>query len=286
MTIRLAQSDSTFLRRDWLSFFLRLEKNMQLRDKIKTEKPLVLNLANSVTPQRVADVVSMLGGSPLVTETSHETDELLAISKALVINIGTITDEQLSTMIKAGIRANELHIPVILDPVAVHMPYRSRCVQQLAESVHFDYIRGNSAEIAWFANEESQATGIDALDDDINVATVKNAAQTTGAIIVQSGPVDVISDGTQTVSIDYNNPALATNVGAGDMLSAVVATFASVADDPFEAAYVAALNMKLAGQNTTALVGDDRPGSYMPAFFDAIYRLQDTDIAEGVMTWH
>lgn len=286
MTNRLAQSDSTFLCRDWLSFFLRLENDMQLRDKIATTKPLILNLANSVTPQRVADVISMVGGSPLVTEASQEIDELLAISQALVINIGTITDEQLHMMIKAGAKANELGIPVVLDPVAVHLPYRSNCVQQLSQAVHFDYIRGNSAEIAWFANEDSQATGIDALDSAVNIATVKNAAQTTGAVIVQSGAIDIISDGKQTVTVDYNNPALATNVGAGDMLSAVVATFASVTDDKFKAGYVAALNMKLAGQKATAIVGNDRPGTYMPVFFDAIYGLTDADISQGVITWH
>ena len=259
---------------------------MQLRDKIATTKPLILNLANSVTSQRVADVISMVGGSPLVTDDSQEIDELLAVSQALVINIGTVTDEQLAMMIKAGVKSNESEIPVVLDPVAVQLPYRSKCVQRLLQVIHFDYIRGNAAEIAWFADEDSQGTGIDALNDDINIETVKNAARKTGSVIVQSGAVDIISDGNQTVSVDYNNPALATNVGAGDMLSALVATFASVSNDKFTAAYVATLNMNLAGQKVAVISGNDRPGTYMPVFFDAIYGLTDADISQGVITWH
>ena len=40
---------------------------MSILEKIQEKQPLILNLANFVTPQRVADAISFAGGSPLMT---------------------------------------------------------------------------------------------------------------------------------------------------------------------------------------------------------------------------
>jgi NADPH:quinone reductase-like Zn-dependent oxidoreductase len=42
---------------------------------------------------------------------------MVAIAQALVLNIGTLYEEQVAAMVAAGERANALGIPVILDPV-------------------------------------------------------------------------------------------------------------------------------------------------------------------------
>lgn len=258
---------------------------MTLLHEIKTTHPLVLNIANTVTQQRVADGLSIVGASPLMTEAMPEINELVSISQAVVLNIGTITDEQLELMIQAGSKANELQIPVVLDPVAVNMPYRSQCVKRLAETVHFDFIRGNASEIAWFAKAPAKAKGIDALEIQIDVKNAEKAAQLTGAIILQSGAIDVISDGQKTATLDYNNINLAINVGAGDLLSALVGAFTAVSKEGIDAVLYAAMCMNIAGQKATWQVGNAKPGTYMATFFDELYALNDEAIQAGEVTW-
>lgn len=259
---------------------------MQMIEEIRANQPVVVNLANSVTPQHVADAVSMLGGSPLMLEAPQEADEFVDIAQAVILNIGTITQERLALMIKVGKRANERGIPVILDPVAVGMAYRSTCLKELAAAVHFDYIRGNASEIGWFADVDVAGKGIDALDQSLDVSIAQKAALATGATILQSGVQDVISDGTKTAVVSYDNPLLAVNVGAGDMLSAVVGTFGAIADDSVDAAVAAAMAFSLAGNQAGAQAGIDRPGTYMAALYDALYQLTDVDLNAGVVAWH
>jgi len=268
------------------AFYFELEYEMSLRQNILDERPLVLNIANSVTQQHVADVVSMLGASPLVTSGEEEINALVDISQALVLNIGTVNNNQIKLLKLAGEFANAKGIPVVLDPVAVQIPYRAACIEELSELVHFDFIRGNAAEIAWFAKASQPSKGVDSLETEIDLEITRQAASATGAVVLQSGAVDVISDGERVVTLDQDNPLLSANVGGGDMLSAVLATFASVADDRMTAAIEAGLTMNIAGQQAMEVTGPNRPGSYMGVFFDKLYALRDNDMTEGSVTWH
>lgn len=65
---------------------------MSILSKIQRTQPLILNLANFVTPQRVADVISFIGASPLMTSEIAELESLVEISDAVVVNIGTISE--------------------------------------------------------------------------------------------------------------------------------------------------------------------------------------------------
>ncbi len=51
-----------------------------LYSKLQDHKPLVLNLANMVTPQHVADAINVIGGSPLMTRSIDEVAELVSIA--------------------------------------------------------------------------------------------------------------------------------------------------------------------------------------------------------------
>ncbi len=66
---------------------------MSILEKIQEKQPLILNLANFVTPQRVADAISFAGGSPLMTAEISESETLVEIADAVVVNIGTISEK-------------------------------------------------------------------------------------------------------------------------------------------------------------------------------------------------
>lgn len=142
---------------------------MSILEKIQEKQPLILNLANFVTPQRVADAISFAGGSPLMTAEISESETLVEIADAVVVNIGTISEKDYPLFLTICQLANQKHKPLILDPVAVNVPFRANFVKRLMQEVKFDIIRGNSAEIAWFADKESLNKGIDALESNLEV---------------------------------------------------------------------------------------------------------------------
>ena len=244
---------------------------MSILEKIQEKQPLILNLANFVTPQRVADAISFAGGSPLMTAEISESETLVEIADAVVVNIGTISEKDYPLFLTICQLANQKHKPLILDPVAVNVPFRANFVKGLIQEVKFDIIRGNSAEIAWFADKESLNKGIDALESNLEVEHARVAAQKTGAVIIQTGKVDVISNGFEELFVETDSPLFKINVGCGDMLSAIVGTFAAVSDDLFKAAHEATEFFGESGVQATEQV-ENLPGNFVNRLLDKIYQ--------------
>ncbi|NOY10383.1 MAG: hydroxyethylthiazole kinase, partial [Spirochaetes bacterium] len=86
-------------------------------DIIREKKPLIHNITNFVVMNYTANALLAMGASPVMAHAPEEVEEMVSLAGALVLNIGTLTREWVSSMIKAGKKANELKIPVILDPV-------------------------------------------------------------------------------------------------------------------------------------------------------------------------
>ena len=93
--------------------------------ELKSKTPLVFNYANYVTPQFVANVVNVVGGSPIMAREIDEFNDLVAISDAVVVNTGTWRRSELPETIKLIQIANQAKKVVVLDPVAVGIPSRS-----------------------------------------------------------------------------------------------------------------------------------------------------------------
>ncbi|QDK70796.1 hydroxyethylthiazole kinase [Lactococcus protaetiae] len=244
---------------------------MSILTQIQKVQPLVLNLANQVTTQRVADIISFLGASPLMTKEIQEIESLLTIADALVVNIGTISESDVPIFLKACQLANQMHKPIVLDPVAVNVPYRASVVKQLLSAVSFDIIRGNAAEIAWFADKKAVSKGIDALELVVSPENAKIAAKKTGAVIVQTGKTDVVTDGTEVLFVSTDSPLFKVNVGCGDMLSATIGAFVAVSDNLIQSAYEATKFFGEAGEQATEQV-QNLPGGFINAFLDEIYQ--------------
>ena len=128
-----------------------------------------------------------------IRDRADDIDEVAAItsiSRALVINIGTLNSRTVKSMLKAGITANEKNIPVVLDPVgAGASSLRDEAVAALLAKVKFTVIRGNISEIKSVYDGSSQAHGVDVALADANIAPEKLAAfaqelsERTGAVI-------------------------------------------------------------------------------------------------------
>ena len=245
--------------------------------KIQKQHPLVLNVANLVTMQRVADAINVVGASPLMTNEAAEAADLVNIAHAVTLNIGTVSENQFDLFVAAGQAANAQGKPVILDPVAVSVPFRGDFVRRLMHEVKIDFIRGNAAEIAWFSAMDVAGQGIDALDTNANVESAQIAAQKTGAVIVQTGVVDVVTDGKNTHEITYHSPLLAINVGAGDMVTGMLGAFAAVAEHPVDAGVAVVQTIGLAGEQASTKVAQ-LPGNFVGALMNELYQLAKAEV--------
>lgn len=242
---------------------------------IRTKSPLVLTYANFVTPQFVANVVNVVGASPLMSRELAEFKELAGIANAVIINTGTLQKVEINDIIKLSQEAYQLGKPVVLDPVAVSVPFRSKAITQFLASGHVDVIRGNAAEIAWFANIDFASQGIDATGKGDVIEIAQRAAKETGAVIALSGACDVVSDGQYTQTLDINVDQLSSIVGTGDALSSLIGAF--IADELKVPNVMNAMaTFKLAGQK--AATKTNQPGSFTNQLLDELFVIDNIDV--------
>ena len=83
------------------------EKIKGILSEIKNKKPLVHHITNYVTANDCANIVLAIGGSPVMADAIEEVEDMVKIASALVINIGTLNNRTVESMIKAGKKANK-----------------------------------------------------------------------------------------------------------------------------------------------------------------------------------
>jgi len=199
---------------------------------VRERSPLIQCITNFVTVNDCANILLAAGASPTMAQDIREVEESVAGANGLVCNLGAI--DLVDSMILAGKRANELGIPVVLDPVAAGgTTLRRQLSAKLLNEVHFSAIRGNASEIRALAGQESCGSGVDVATWDTitaenlpqSVQLIRNLAQRTGAVIAVSGAMDVVSDGTQTILLHNGCATMARITGSGCMLTTLIGAF-------------------------------------------------------------
>ncbi|MEZ3471008.1 MAG: hydroxyethylthiazole kinase, partial [Schaedlerella sp.] len=124
----------------------------ELLENVRNSHPLIHNITNYVTVNDCANILLACGGSPIMADDVEEAEEITSICGGLNINIGTLNQRTIPAMKKAGIKANELGHPVVLDPVGAGASrLRTGTAMNLLEHVRFSVIRGNISEIKTLA---------------------------------------------------------------------------------------------------------------------------------------
>src|SRR5882757_3147657 len=86
-------------------------------DALRARRPLVQNITNYVAMTISANVLLAVGASPAMVHALEEVEDFVAISDALVVNIGTLSPPWVAAMQRAVLAANEARKPWVLDPV-------------------------------------------------------------------------------------------------------------------------------------------------------------------------
>jgi hypothetical protein len=87
--------------------------------EIRRTAPLVHNITNYVVMNNTANALLAVGASPAMVHAADEVEEFVAISRALVVNIGTLSPPWVGAMRIAAERARARRVPWALDPVGV-----------------------------------------------------------------------------------------------------------------------------------------------------------------------
>lgn len=250
-----------------------------LLEKVRELKPLVHHITNYVTVNDCANITLEIGASPVMADAIDEAADIASIAGALVINMGTLNERTISSMIAAGKAANVKKIPVIFDPVgAGASKLRNDTAALITNELQISVLRGNISEIMFIAGLCSQTKGVDASENDIAAASAASAGQTAkdlalklGCVVSISGAVDAVSDGKKTVLIENGHPMLANQTGTGCMCSSLIGSFCGAApEDPFSAAVTAMLCMGIAGELAFEKAGKCGNGSFRAALHDAV----------------
>ncbi|MCP4670801.1 MAG: hydroxyethylthiazole kinase, partial [Desulfobacula sp.] len=96
---------------------LKTEEILHDLEKIRKHSPLVHNITNYVVMNTTANALLAIGASPVMAHAVQEVEEMTSIAGAVVINIGTLSDNWVEAMFKAVKTAASKDIPIVLDPV-------------------------------------------------------------------------------------------------------------------------------------------------------------------------
>ncbi len=250
-----------------------MERYARILDAVRTANPLVHQITNYVTVNDCANMTICFGAAPVMSHAVFDVEDMEKIASALVLNIGTLDETQIKGMMLAGKAAAKRGIPIVLDPVGCGAtPYRTQTAGRFIDELPLAVVKGNAGEIATLAGADAEVRGVDSagISGDMK-AIAAGLARDRDITIVVSGAEDIITDGRRLIGVSNGIPLMGKISGTGCMATAACAAACAVADTPVHgcAAAMAALGIagEMAGKKASA------PGSFKPAFFDAVYNM-------------
>jgi hydroxyethylthiazole kinase len=240
---------------------------------LRERRPLVHSITNYVVMNETANAVLALGALPVMAHAAEEVAEMVGLAGALVLNIGTLEEAWVDSMLIAGAAANERGVPVVLDPVGAGATrYRTDTAKRILDAVDVAVLRGNAGEVATLVGVEAEVRGVESIGADGDAAELARvAARTLGLVASVTGPVDHVSDGERTIAVANGHELLAAVTGTGCMSTVLTGCFLAAKDDVLEAAAEALVAFGVAGED--AAVGANGPGSFHVALYDALAAL-------------
>lgn len=249
-----------------------------LLEKIRSDKPVVHHLTNWVTIYDCANIVKVLGGSPVMAHAKEEAGEMAGIASSLVLNIGTLTSDFIEAMKIAASAANKKGIPVILDICgAGATALRDKKSFELLDGTRIDIIKGNASEIARISGETVQTKGVDAakVNKDLVQIAKKLAFQRKCAVVI-TGKEDIVASEDNLYLVKNGHPLMTHVVGTGCMASSVIGAFAAVEKNLTLAAAAGLVCFEIAAE--CAAKKSFGPASFKEKLFDCLYSLDKKTI--------
>lgn len=255
---------------------------------MQAKGPLVHNITNFVVMGITANVLLAQGAFPVMAHAPEEVEEMAGLAQAVVLNIGTLSQDWVDSMVKAGARANQLGTPVVLDPVGAGATrYRTDAVRRILERMKIAVLRGNPSEILAVSGARAGTRGVDAVHGVEEITGVaRDLARNLNCIVAVSGPRDLVTDGQRCVRLSGGSPLMTQVTGMGCALSSTVGAFVGSAHaagswaDHALAGTVGAFALYNAAGDMAAGKAFG-PGSFEPAFLDALAAVGEAELLKA-----
>lgn len=258
-------------------------------ENTQNRTPMVHSITNNVTINDCANIILAAGGTAIMAQDEREVEEITSHAQALVINMGAVRAQE--AMLRAAKIAKRNGRPVVLDPVAAGASTlrREMCSRLLSENL-VSVIRGNASEVRALAAGAEQETGVEAsaldsvTEDNLqeSAAWLRSFSRRTGAVVMLTGAMDVITNGTRTAVVRGGSAYLRRITGAGCMLTSLTGVYCGANPDILlEAAVTASEVMKHCGETAEARVRKEMEGtaSFRTRLIDAVSMLTGSDLA-------
>lgn len=249
----------------------------EAQQRLREQSPLVHCLTNQVTVNMVANTLLAIGAAPVMADHPAEAGDVARQAGAVLVNLGTPSDNQIEAMHRAIAAAGEAGVPWVLDPVgAGALALRRRWAEELL--IHRPtLLRGNAAEvIALDSQAEGGGRGVDSDRATVEArdASRRLLARCGGVAVsgVQDRLVARVENDTREcpleLRLDGGSALQARMTGSGCALGALTAAYAAVCDDVAGAMLAAHVHAAAAAERAEACATG--PGSFAVAWLDAL----------------
>ncbi|MGQ0572384.1 MAG: hydroxyethylthiazole kinase [Armatimonadota bacterium] len=251
-----------------------------LLSAVRSRRPLIHHMANFVTMQAVANVTRAIGALPIMAMAHDDAAETADQADALVLSLGTPTQDRLDAMVGAGRRAAARGIPIIFDPVGVGATsFRNAAARRLLSELPMAVVRANRGEAAALMGRSGLVRGVESVEsveavDGLDAgalapALARELARLHHCVAAITGPEDYVVDAERILIVENGHPWLQAVSGTGCMATAVVGAFCAVGADHLTAAAAALACFGLAAE----LAAKDArgPGTLIPSLLDVLY---------------
>ena len=241
---------------------------------LRETEPLIQHLTNRVTINDVANSTLHWGALPVMADGPEDGPEMAHGASAVLLNTGQLNDSLSEAIYETGLAANELGVPVVLDPVGMgSTPTRNELVERLLADVAFAAIKGNYGEITALAGAEAEVRGVESVGEyDEIEQTAQAVAESADTVVVASGDTDIVATADNAYRVAAGHEMMGEVVGTGCILGGTVASFCGGIDDTLTAALHATLAFGLVGERAA---NDEYtgPASYHTNLLDGIWNL-------------
>lgn len=249
---------------------------------LRDQNPLVHCITNYVAMNIAANVVLAAGASPAMVHAQEEIAEFSPICGAVTINIGTVSGPWAISMLAAARAANAAGVPWVLDPVAHFISGFRKGIAQDLLALRPTILRGNASEIITMAGEAGAGKGADSGDSvDAAESAARAIANTHGSVVVVTGPVDFVTDGTQSAKVTGGSEIMPMVTALGCSQTALMGAYAA-SGPAFEAALATTAHFKVAGANAAQKAKG--PGSFQMHFLDELHATQPADLIDVIQS--
>lgn len=253
-------------------------------EQLRKEKPLVVCITNDVVKPLTANSLLALGASPIMSGEKREASDILKHAGALLINIGTGSEDKVLLYKEMIYYANQNDIPVVLDPVGYGASsFRKNLVDMILRDYKIALVKGNAGEMLALSGQEAAVKGVDSIEEGNTQEISKAAQQALNVPVLVTGEIDAYTDDKNTITLHNGHSYQELVTGSGCVLGALICAFLAV--DRSAASIIKATST----YNISAEIAAGKsngPGTFSVQMLDALYQFNESDYRAESVTYN